>query len=106
MDRETRLPKYHGQERVIASGQLQDAKGWATRRAGKDVLTREDVSASHTETGEHLVSRISDGDGVESYDLTIQESKTIAREAKKAVLTRKSMVSPKKLHLQRYNLHT
>ncbi len=82
LDRDTRLPKYHGQERLIASEQLQDAKAWATRRAGKDILTREDVSASHTETGKHLVSRVSDGEGVESHDLTIQESKAIAREAK------------------------
>lgn len=82
LDRDTRLPKYHGQERLIASEQLQDAKAWATKRASKDILTREDVSASHSETSEHLVSRISDGEGVESHDLTIQESKAIARKAK------------------------
>lgn len=82
LNRDTRLPKYHGQERLIASDQLEDAKAWAARRAGKDILTRSDVSASHTETGEHLVGRISDGEGVESYDLTLKESKAIASEAK------------------------
>ena len=51
------------------------------RRAGKDSLTRPDVSASHTETGEHLVGRVSDGEGVESHKLSIKESKEIAREA-------------------------
>ena len=61
---------------------LKYAKAWATRRAAKDSLTRHDVSASHTETGEHLVGKVSDGEGVESRELSIKESKAIAREAK------------------------
>ena len=81
LDPETRMPKYHGQERLIADEQLGEAGKWATRRAGKDSLTRPDVSASHTETGEHLVGTVSDGEGVESHKLSIKESKEIAREA-------------------------
>jgi hypothetical protein len=77
----TRMPKYHGQERLIADEQLGEAGSWATRRAGKDSLTRPDVSASHTETGEHLVGTVSDSEGVESHKLSIKESKAIAREA-------------------------
>lgn len=82
LDRDTRLPKYHEQERLIAAEQVDDAKVWATRGAAKDSLTRHDVSASHTETGEHLVGKVSDGEGVESRELSIKESKAIAREAK------------------------
>lgn len=82
LDRDTHLPKYHGQERLIASEQVDEAKAWAIKRAGKDSLTRQDVSASHTETGKHLVGKVSDGEGVESHDLSIKDSKAIAREAK------------------------
>ena len=60
LDRDTRLPKYHEQERLIAAEQVDDAKVWATRGAAKDSLTRHDVSASHTETGEHLVGKVID----------------------------------------------
>ena len=81
LDPETRLPKYHGQERLIADEQLEDAGKWAARREGKDSLTRPDVSASHTETGEHLTGTVSDGEGVESHRLSMKDSKEIAREA-------------------------
>lgn len=82
LDRDTHLPKYHTQERLIAAEQVDEAKAWAIKRAGKDSLTRQDVSASHIETGEHLVGRVSDGEGIESHELSIKESKAIAREAK------------------------
>ena len=81
LDPVTRMPKYHGQERLIADEQIEEAGRWAIRRAGKDSLTRPDVSASHSETGDHLVGTVSDGEGVESHKLSIKESKTIAREA-------------------------
>lgn len=81
LDRDTRLPKYHDQERLIASEQLDEAKAWAARRAGKDMLTRPDVSAAHADTGEHLVGKVSDGEGISSHELSIKESKAIAREA-------------------------
>lgn len=81
LDPVTRMPKYHGQERLIADEQIEEAGKWAVRRAGKDSLTRPDVSASHSETGEHLVGTVSDEDGVESHKLSIKESKAIAREA-------------------------
>ena len=82
LDRDTNLPKYHGQERLIAAEQVDEAKTWAIKRAGKDSLTRQDVSASHTETGKHLVGNVSDGEGIESHELSIKDSKAIAREAK------------------------
>ena len=67
---------------MIAPEQVEDAKAWAVRRAGKDMLTRPDVAASHEYVKDHLVGTVSDGEGVESQALSIKESKEIAREAK------------------------
>lgn len=79
---DTRAPKYQGQERLIASEQVEEAKVWAHRRGLKDIENRPDVSKSHMDTEEHLVGKISDGEGIESSDLSIKESKRIAKEAK------------------------
>lgn len=82
LDPDTRLPKYGTQERLIAAEQVDDAKSWATRRAAKDLHNRPDVAESHMDTGEHLTGIITDGEGVESKELSIKESKQIAKEAK------------------------
>lgn len=79
---DTRTPKYQGQERLIASEQVEEAKAWAHRRGLKDIENRPDVSKSHMDTEEHLVGKIRDGEGIESSDLSIKESKRIAKEAK------------------------
>ena len=79
---ETRVPKYQGQERLIAAEQVDDAKAWAHRRMLKDATNRPDVSYSHKDTEAHLVGKISDADGVESDELSIKEAKQIAKEAK------------------------
>lgn len=81
LDEETRIPKYHGQERLIAPEQLDEAKKWAIRRAGGESLTRPDVSASHDETRKHLVGIITDDEGIESDKLSVEKSRTIAKEA-------------------------
>lgn len=78
----TRISKYHGQERLIAAEQVEEAKEWAHRRGLKNIETRPDVSQSHIDTEKHLVGKISDGEGIESKELSIKESKQIAREAK------------------------
>ena len=48
----------------------------------KDIENRPDVSHSHLDTEEHLVGKISDREGIESKELSIKESKQIAKEAK------------------------
>ncbi len=80
---DTRNPKYQGQERLIAAEQVEEAKAYAHRRVLKDIDNRPDVSNAHKDTEQHLVGKISDGEGVESKELSIKESKQIAREAKK-----------------------
>lgn len=82
LDPDTRLPKYANQERLIAAEQVEDAKHWAERRAAKDSVNRPEVSESHIDTKEHLTGKISDGEGVESRELSIKEAKQIAQEAK------------------------
>lgn len=79
---DTNAPKYQGQERLVAGEQVEEAKAWAHRRGLKDFQTRPDVSKSHMETERHLVGKISDGEGVESKELSIKDSKKIAKEAK------------------------
>lgn len=80
---DTKLPKYVGQERLIAAEQVDDAKVLAHRRGLKDISNRPEVSSSHLDTEKHLVGKISDGEGVESKELSIKEAKQIAKEAKK-----------------------
>lgn len=82
LNTETRAPKYYEQERLIAAEQVDEAKGWAHRRGLRDIENRPDVSDSHFDTEKHLVGKISDGEGVESKELSIKESKQIAKEAK------------------------
>ena len=82
LNTDTHAPKYEGQERLIAGEQVEEAKFWAHRRELKDIENRPEVSQAHSDTGEHLVGKISDGEGVESKELSIKESKEIAREAK------------------------
>ena len=82
LNTDTRAPKYQGQERLIAAEQVEDAKALAHRRGLKDIVNRPDVSEAHLDTEDHLVGKISDGEGVESKELSIKESKQIAKEAK------------------------
>lgn len=83
LDVDTRMPKYHEQERLIAHEQLEEAKKWAHKRELKNAENRPDVALAHNETHEHLVGKISDGEGIESRELSIKEAKQIAREANK-----------------------
>lgn len=79
----TREPKYQGQEQLIAGEQVEEAKAWAHRRALKELENRPDVANAHLYTEDHLTGKISDGEGVESKELSIKEATQIAKEAKK-----------------------
>ena len=96
---ETRAPKYEGQEQLIPSDKVEEAKAWAHKRALRDIENRPDVSRAHKYTEEHLVGKISDGEGVESKELSAKEAKRIAKEAKnggfdpeKHGITKESMI--------------
>lgn len=82
LNKDTGLPKYAGQELLIAPEQVDDAKVWAARRAATNRDIRPNVSESHEYAKEHLVGTISDGEGTESKPLSVKEAKSIASEAK------------------------
>ncbi len=82
LNRDTYSPKYEGQERLIAAEQVEEARKWAHRRGLKDIENRPEVSKAHFDTEKQLTGKISDGEGVESKELSIKESKIIAKEAK------------------------
>lgn len=84
LSRDTGLPKYDGQELLIAPEQVDDAKAWAVRRAATNKDIRPDVASSHDYTRKHLTGTISDGEGVESKPLSVKDAKKIANEAKKS----------------------
>ena len=77
------VPKYHGQKRLIADEQLEEAKAWATKRALRNDTIRPDVANAHRETRDNLVGVVSDNEGNSSKPLSIKESKQIATEAQK-----------------------
>lgn len=76
-------PKYHGQKRLIADEQVEEAKAWANRRALRNDPIRTEVAEAHRETRDNLVGVVSDNEGNKSKPLSIKESKDIASEAKK-----------------------
>ncbi len=83
LNRYTRSPKYEGQERLIASDQVEDAKAIAHRKSLKESISRPEMSQSHMDTENHLTGTVSDDKGVNSKELTAKEAKQIAKEAKK-----------------------
>ncbi len=80
---ETGLPKYSEQELLIASEQVDEAKVWAHKRYLKDLAGKPNLSEAHAYAEEHLTGKITDGEGIESNDLSIKEAKKIAKEAQK-----------------------
>ena len=76
-------PKYHGQERLVPSDQLEEAREQAFRKAARNSEIRPNLSTSAKDTEEHLTDVITDGKGVSSKRLTKKESEQIARKIKK-----------------------
>lgn len=75
------IAKYDGQDRLIPGEQVENAKEWADKRIASNATRRPHVAAAHLQTKEHLVGKVSYG-GNESKELSVEESKQIAREAK------------------------
>lgn len=83
LSKDGNAPKYHGQKRLIADEQVEEAKAWANRRALRNDPIRTEVAEAHRETRDNLVGVVSDDEGNKSKPLSIKESKEIATEAKK-----------------------
>ena len=82
-DRDAGVPKYHGQERLAPSDHLKGAIEEANRQAGRNILTRPEISESNEETAAHLTDSVADSEGVASKELTTKEARQIAKEVKK-----------------------
>ena len=80
--RETGQPKYHGQERLIPSDHLEEAKIIAARRAASNETVRPEISESYREASEHMTDTVSDGK-VSSNSLGKKEDLQMAREVKR-----------------------
>ena len=78
----TGTAKYYGQERLVATDQLDESLKIASRRVAKNSNSRPHVSESYNDTAQHLTDVISDGEGVESIRLTKEESLRMARRVK------------------------
>lgn len=76
-------PKYHGQERLVPSDQLEEAREQAFRKTARNSEIRPNLSAAVKDTEEHLTDVITDGKGVSSKRLTKKDSEQIARKIKK-----------------------
>ena len=82
LSKNSSIPKYEHQERLVASDQLEEAKRIARERVEKNKINRPHVANAHYDTEKHLVDRIDDNEGHQSKELSIKESRQIAKEAK------------------------
>lgn len=83
MNPETRQASYQGQERLVPTDQLSDAKAEAHRQALRNQPIRPEVSKAYSETEEKLTDTITTKDGTKSRTATRKELEEIARESKK-----------------------
>jgi hypothetical protein len=81
--RELGRPKYRGQERLIPTDQMDEAKYVAGRRAASNKTIRPEIADSYKETGEHFRDRIKDGKGIESKPLSKKDDLRMAKKVKK-----------------------
>ena len=81
-DSTAELPKYHNQDRLVPTDQLEEAKKFAEDKAKDIAGKRPAVAASYKEAADKMVDRVSDNDGHSSRPLSKQESLDIAKEAK------------------------
>lgn len=73
---------YHGQDRLVPSDQLSEAKATAHREALRNQSVRSDVSDVYAETESRLTDIIKNDEGVSSKSASREELEDIARESK------------------------
>lgn len=79
---ETKVAKYHDQERLIPTNHMKGAAKEASRRAIKNADTRPEVAAAYRDTKEHLTDVVSNGEGIESVPLSKEDNLEMARRVK------------------------
>lgn len=80
---ETKQPRYKGQDRLIPTDHLEDAKKTAHRQMLSDSQTRPEVSQAYAETEKMLTDKVTNVEGVESRAVSRKQLEKIAKESRK-----------------------
>lgn len=81
------VPIYADQFRLISSDQLEEAKAWLTRKIAEEGSKRPELVARYQNTLDMLETKIQDGNGVSSIELSKAEATKLAEIAKEGGIT-------------------
>lgn len=76
-------PLYEGQERLIPSDQKEEAEEFLNKKIAKEKQNRPEQVKRYEDTKKHLTTKVEDGQGVESKELSKKEAENLAADAKK-----------------------
>lgn len=80
-------PLYKGQDRVIPSDQLEDAKKELYKKIAKESEKCSEEAERYQDTYDHIADKVENNEGVSSTPLTEKRSKDIAKDAKTGEVT-------------------
>ena len=78
---------YAEQFRLISSEQVEEATAWLRRKIAEESIKRPELVQRYQNTLDMLTSKIEDGNGVESIELTRKEAEELAKIAKEGGIT-------------------
>lgn len=84
---DSNTPIYAEQFRLISSDQMEEAKAWLTRKINEESSKRPELVERYRNTLKMLESKIEDGKGVSSFELSKQEAVELAELAKEGGIT-------------------
>ncbi len=76
-------PVYKGQDRIIPSDQLEDAKKELDKKIAEEMAKRPEEAARYQDTRDRITDKVENDKGVSSTPLTKEKSEEIAKAAKK-----------------------
>lgn len=80
-------PVYEGQDRIIPSDQLKDAKKELDMKIAKETANRPEEAGRYQDTRNHITDKVENNEGVSSTPLTKEKSEEIAKAAQKGEVT-------------------
>mgnify|MGYP001043888875 FL=1 len=84
-------PVYEGQDRVIPSDQLEDAKKELGKKIAKESTNRPQEAGRYQDTLDHITDKVENDEGVSSTPLTKEKSEEISKDAKAGEVTPESV---------------
>lgn len=84
-------PIYADQFRLISNDQIEEATTWLKRKIAEESINRPEQVQRYQDTLDMLTSKISDGKGVESIELSKAEAQRIASIAKEGAITEEGL---------------